>query len=155
VKVKILEIDSERRRLSLSIKRVEGQELPRRDVGEAFVGDAGDMDDMPELGLSEDVFADAPEAAAPEAGAIEVEVTEAAAPDEPLDAVEEAPAADEAPRRRPPTSPPRRTRPRSGKRPEPASVRRADGRDRGRQVRGLGGARPPWRRDALGRRGGS
>ena len=34
VKVKILEIDSERRRLSLSIKRVEGQELPRREAGD-------------------------------------------------------------------------------------------------------------------------
>ena len=33
VKVKILEIDSERRRLSLSIKRVEGQVLPRRTDG--------------------------------------------------------------------------------------------------------------------------
>ena len=33
VKVKILEIDSERRRLSLSIKRVEGQVLPRRTEG--------------------------------------------------------------------------------------------------------------------------
>ena len=32
VKVKILEIDSERRRLSLSIKRVEGQVLPQRDT---------------------------------------------------------------------------------------------------------------------------
>ena len=32
VRVKILEIDSERRRLSLSIKRVEGQVLPRRGV---------------------------------------------------------------------------------------------------------------------------
>src|SRR5215212_4571049 len=64
VKVKILEIDSERRRLSLSIKRVEDQILPRRDIGAATAGDAGDMDDMPELGLSEDVFADAPEAAA-------------------------------------------------------------------------------------------
>ena len=32
VQVKILEIDSERRRLSLSVKRVEGQILPRRDV---------------------------------------------------------------------------------------------------------------------------
>src|ERR671913_462437 len=63
VKVKILEIDSERRRLSLSIKRVEGQVLPRRDAGTAPAGDAGDMDDMPELGLSEDVFADAPQAA--------------------------------------------------------------------------------------------
>ena len=59
VKVKILEIDSERRRLSLSIKRVEDQMLPRRDAG-APAGDAGDMDDMPELGLSEDVFAAPP-----------------------------------------------------------------------------------------------
>ena len=67
VKVKILEIDSERRRLSLSIKRVEGQVLPRREAGDIPVGDAGDMDDMPELGLSEDIFAEA-----------------TAAPDEPL-----------------------------------------------------------------------
>jgi small subunit ribosomal protein S1 len=63
VKVKILEIDSERRRLSLSIKRVEGQVLPlRTDLG----GDAGDLEDMPELGLSEDVFAEAPPAEAGE-----------------------------------------------------------------------------------------
>ena len=60
VKVKILEIDSERRRLSLSIKRVEGQVLPRRTEG--LTGDAGDLEDMPELGLSEDVFADGPAA---------------------------------------------------------------------------------------------
>jgi small subunit ribosomal protein S1 len=64
VRVKILEIDSERRRLSLSIKRVEGQELPVRPIT-----DAGDLDNVPELGLSEDVFAseDAPadSAAAP------------------------------------------------------------------------------------------
>jgi small subunit ribosomal protein S1 len=51
VKVKILEIDSERRRLSLSIKRVEGQELPRRPLADA------DLENVPELGLSEDVFA--------------------------------------------------------------------------------------------------
>src|SRR3954467_10678179 len=66
VRVKILEIDSERRRLSLSIKRVEGQVLPRRGAGAAPAGDAGDLDEMPELGLSEDVFA---EGAAPEAEA--------------------------------------------------------------------------------------
>jgi small subunit ribosomal protein S1 len=54
VRVKILEIDSERRRLSLSIKRVEGQVLPVRPI-EPPVG--GDYDDVPELGLSEDVFA--------------------------------------------------------------------------------------------------
>jgi small subunit ribosomal protein S1 len=79
VKVKILEIDSERRRLSLSIKRVEGQVLPRRDRQEdgAPLSDAGDLDDVPELGLSEDVFADqpAPEAEA-EVAAAEPEVAE-------------------------------------------------------------------------------
>src|SRR5829696_5912436 len=68
VKVKILEIDSERRRLSLSIKRVEDQILPRRDVQPAADGEpagAGDLDNVPELGLSEDVFAARPEAEAP------------------------------------------------------------------------------------------
>jgi small subunit ribosomal protein S1 len=56
VRVKILEIDSERRRLSLSIKRVEDQILPRRDRQEAEASSAGDLDDMPDLGLSEDVY---------------------------------------------------------------------------------------------------
>ena len=62
IRVRILEIDSERRRLSLSIKRVEDQVLPRRTAP----ADAGDLDDMPELGLSEDVFAEAPEGEEPE-----------------------------------------------------------------------------------------
>jgi small subunit ribosomal protein S1 len=99
VRVKILEIDSERRRLSLSIKRVEDQILPRRDAGAAPAGDAGDMDDMPELGLSEDVFADQPaadvpeaeeaeEAAQPEAEAVAPEA-EAAAPEAEADVAEE------------------------------------------------------------------
>jgi small subunit ribosomal protein S1 len=98
VRVKVLEIDSERRRLSLSIKRVEGQELPIRqfadddvstdddvatdedgstggDVDAGALGDelegvasaeTGDLDDVPELGLSEDVFA-APSADATDA----------------------------------------------------------------------------------------
>src|SRR5215212_9550033 len=52
VRVKVLEIDSERRRLSLSVKRVEGQELPRRSLE-----GAGDLENVPSLGLSEDVFA--------------------------------------------------------------------------------------------------
>ena len=65
VKVKILEIDSERRRLSLSIKRVEGQVLPRRPIA-----DAGDLENVPELGLSEDVFA------APQGEVAEDEVAE-------------------------------------------------------------------------------
>jgi small subunit ribosomal protein S1 len=54
VRVKILEIDSERRRLSLSIKRVEGQVLPVRPI---VPPTEADLDDVPELGLSEDVFA--------------------------------------------------------------------------------------------------
>ena len=67
-KVKILEIDSERRRLSLSIKRVEDQILPRRDLQPAAraSADAGDLDNVPELGLSEDVFATPPEPVARE-----------------------------------------------------------------------------------------
>jgi small subunit ribosomal protein S1 len=74
VKVKILEIDSERRRLSLSVKRVEGQVLepkvlpPEESSGEQPEGGAGDLDDLPELGLSEEVFAE-PAGAAPEESA--------------------------------------------------------------------------------------
>src|SRR3712207_5774594 len=59
IKVKILEIDSERRRLSLSAKRVEDQILQPRE-GAPPPDDAegaGDLDNLPELGLSEDVFA--------------------------------------------------------------------------------------------------
>ena len=71
VKVKILEIDSERRRLSLSVKRVEGQVLTPKVLPPEELSDegAGDLDDLPELGLSEDVFADA--ASAPEAPPLE------------------------------------------------------------------------------------
>ena len=57
VRVKILEIDSERRRLSLSIKRVEGQVLPVRPIEPPTDADSAGLDDVPELGLSEDVFA--------------------------------------------------------------------------------------------------
>jgi small subunit ribosomal protein S1 len=101
VKVKILEIDSERRRLSLSIKRVEGQVLPRRPIA-----DAGDLENVPELGLSEDVFAaqggladeEAPEADA-EASLVEdapeAEVAEEAPEAEVEAPVEEEPAAAE------------------------------------------------------------
>jgi small subunit ribosomal protein S1 len=95
VKVKILEIDSERRRLSLSIKRVEGQVLPQRDVmapDETPDGGPVDLDNVPELGLSEDVFAASPEdEPAAEAAADPAEEPAPAAPDA---AVEEAPAAE-------------------------------------------------------------
>jgi small subunit ribosomal protein S1 len=82
IRVKILEIDSERRRLSLSAKRVEDQVLPLEGSGavavaaEAAEGEdvpegeqapegeaeqpaegAGDLEEVRDLGLSEDVFA--------------------------------------------------------------------------------------------------
>jgi small subunit ribosomal protein S1 len=60
VKVKILEIDAERRRLSLSVKRVEGQNLPLRSVPagtpDTHVSE-GDLANAPDYGLSDDVFA--------------------------------------------------------------------------------------------------
>ncbi len=62
VRVKILEIDSERRRLSLSVKRVEGQVLPS-ELRAQEAAASGAVQDVPELGLSEDVFAGEGEAA--------------------------------------------------------------------------------------------
>jgi small subunit ribosomal protein S1 len=43
--VKILEIDEERRRLSLSIKRVEGQNMPMQDLGAQIAEASGDATD--------------------------------------------------------------------------------------------------------------
>jgi small subunit ribosomal protein S1 len=126
IRVKILEIDSERRRLSLSAKRVEDQVLPVHGstAGPLAVGEGDDLDDheveglpdeVRDLGLSEDVFADAPAempegeaeapaaeadgeapvAAAPEAEAAEAPVAEAPAPEAEAPAAEaEAPAAE-------------------------------------------------------------
>ncbi len=71
VRVKILEIDSERRRLSLSIKRVEGQVLPVRPI---VAPAADEIEDVPELGLSEDVFSDEPAAPAEDEPELEAEV---------------------------------------------------------------------------------
>src|SRR5829696_6490459 len=60
VRVKILEIDSERRRLSLSVKRV-AEQLPHiasaTAAGAAAAGAAEEIGDVPDLALSEDVFA--------------------------------------------------------------------------------------------------
>ncbi|HYN90551.1 MAG TPA: 30S ribosomal protein S1 [Thermoleophilaceae bacterium] len=61
VRVKILEIDSERRRLSLSVKRVEEQLAHIKSATEAGAAaaeaNAEEIGDVPDLGLSEDVFA--------------------------------------------------------------------------------------------------
>jgi small subunit ribosomal protein S1 len=96
VKVKILEIDSERRRLSLSVKRVEDQILPsvaRAQAAGTATDPAGDLDDVPELGLSDDVFAEG-SAAAPEAPEIEETAEVAEEAPEAEAAVEEAPEAE-------------------------------------------------------------
>jgi small subunit ribosomal protein S1 len=93
VRVKILEIDSERRRLSLSIKRVEGQVLPVRPIEPPVEGDGSDLDDVPELGLSEDVFLEGALVAEPQDGAAAAAEPDLAA-DEPA-ADEPAPAAAE------------------------------------------------------------
>jgi small subunit ribosomal protein S1 len=96
VRVKILEIDSERRRLSLSIKRVEGQVLPVRPI---LPPTEADLEDMPELGLSEDVFAiEAPAVdASEEAPAVDSEEAPAVDSEEaPAVDSEEAPAVDAA-----------------------------------------------------------
>ena len=105
--VKILEIDEERRRLSLSIKRVEGQNMLLKDLGAALAAASGTPavdEETPELGLSEEVFAEEGEAVeapaddaeevAPE---VEAVVDEAIAEAEVADAAEEAAAADETP----------------------------------------------------------
>jgi small subunit ribosomal protein S1 len=52
--VKILEIDEERRRLSLSIKRVEGQNMPMGDLGEQLQGAAGSEEGSEEVSTAED-----------------------------------------------------------------------------------------------------
>ena len=56
VKVKILEIDSERRRLSLSVKRVAGNEPPPREGG-GGPSSGEELGEVRDLGLSDDVFA--------------------------------------------------------------------------------------------------
>ncbi len=75
--VKILEIDEERRRLSLSIKRVEGQNMPMQDLGaqiaEASAEGSGDSQDaMAGLG-AEEVAEEPPGALEAEEAAAEVE----------------------------------------------------------------------------------
>jgi small subunit ribosomal protein S1 len=67
VRVKVLEIDDERRRLSLSVKRVEDQILPVRSPEEVAGGDEAapgeEARELPALDLSDEVFS-AQEAAA-------------------------------------------------------------------------------------------
>ena len=156
VRVKILEIDSERRRLSLSIKRVEDQILPRRELPPVAEGEdpgAGDLDNVPELGLSEDVFAAPPEPTAEEEQIAAAETgTEADAPEA---VVEPRPWSRPKPSRRPrsrPSAEPSRPKPSRGRaEAEPEAEADAGGGARGRSAgdrardgRGAGVARPPF-----------
>jgi small subunit ribosomal protein S1 len=102
IRVKILEIDSERRRLSLSAKRVEDQVLPLRSVGdvpgpgthvEGELTEDGELGEVRDLGLSEDVFAPGGDPTATGEGTA---AEEQVAVDEALDVHEAAPV-DEAP----------------------------------------------------------
>ena len=77
VNVKIVEIDPERRRLSLSLRRVEPDE-PVKHIDMGTPGPAAEPA-VPELGLSEEVFADTPAEPEPEAEAEPEPEPEAAA----------------------------------------------------------------------------
>jgi small subunit ribosomal protein S1 len=91
--VRILEIDEERRRISLSVKRAETGNMPLRDLMPAELTDqvqAQRPDEVPDLDLSEEVFS---EEAPP---AEEAAPTEDAAPvEEPGPTQEPAPTEDE------------------------------------------------------------
>jgi small subunit ribosomal protein S1 len=96
VNVKIIEVDAERRRLSLSLKRIEDGD-PTQPLPE------GAEPMRPQIDLSEEVFADAP-AAPPLAGeALEVEAVEEPPAEEPA---AEAAAVEEPPVEEPPTEEP-------------------------------------------------
>jgi small subunit ribosomal protein S1 len=94
LKVKILEVDDSRRRLSLSVKRVEGQELPLREPEEGEVSAVGE-EQAPEAEAEQgQVEAPEPEAPEAEAEAPEAEVETPEAPPEeapPEEAPEEEP----------------------------------------------------------------
>jgi small subunit ribosomal protein S1 len=100
VKARIIEVDAERRRLSLSLKRVEGGGVQER------VGDSEAVEGTPNLDLSEEVF---PEGAMPSAETAEAaDGTEEAAPAEQMAEVaeEDAPAEEQPAEELPPEEPP-------------------------------------------------
>jgi small subunit ribosomal protein S1 len=99
IRVKILEIDSERRRLSLSAKRVEDQILPVSRPGEPQAEPAaaadGAAESAPEAPAAESAETPAAEAPAPEVAAPAESAQELAAPDAaPVEEAEAAPVAE-------------------------------------------------------------
>jgi small subunit ribosomal protein S1 len=97
LKVKILEVDDSRRRLSLSVKRVEGQELPLREPEEEVVA-ATEEEAVPE--------AEAEQAEAGEAPEAEVETPEAPPEEAPPEEAPEEEPPDEVPEEAPPEEQP-------------------------------------------------
>jgi small subunit ribosomal protein S1 len=112
LQVKILEVDEARRRLSLSVKRVEGQELPTRPVSDDVVIEDAEPPEGIEPPAAEEPAAEEPAGepaaeAAPEAEEPAAEVVPEAPPEEvvPDEAPSEAPA-DEPPSEEPPSEEP-------------------------------------------------
>ncbi|MGE5857851.1 MAG: S1 RNA-binding domain-containing protein, partial [Solirubrobacterales bacterium] len=109
LQVKILEVDDSRRRLSLSVKRVEGQELPTREVSDDVVIEEVEPPEGIELPPAAPEAEAAPqaEAAVPEA---EAAAPEAAAEEPAVEVAPEAPpeaiVPDEAPSEGPTEEPP-------------------------------------------------
>jgi small subunit ribosomal protein S1 len=102
LKVKILEVDDSRRRLSLSVKRVEGQELPLLEPEEGAVSAADE--EAPEEVPAAEAPEDAPDGeAAPEA---EVETPEAPPEEAPPEEAPEEETPDELPEEAPPEEQP-------------------------------------------------
>jgi small subunit ribosomal protein S1 len=107
LKVKILEVDDSRRRLSLSVKRVEGQELPTREVTDDIViEDAPEPEgELPAPSPEAEATSEADEETAePDAEAAQPPESEAAPEEEPPEA-EAAPEAPEAPSEEPAEAP--------------------------------------------------
>jgi small subunit ribosomal protein S1 len=94
--VKILEIDEERRRLSLSIKRVEGQNMPMGDLGEQIAAAEGAETETETAAQAEPVAEEAPAAEA-EPAVEEAPADEPVAEESPVAEEPESPVAEEAP----------------------------------------------------------
>src|SRR4051794_19476409 len=92
LKVMILEVDDSRRRLSLSVKRVEGQELPTREPSDDIV-----IEGAPEGGIEPPPAADEEIAPPPEEAPAEAQAPVEDAPGEEQAPAEEAPAEAQAP----------------------------------------------------------
>jgi small subunit ribosomal protein S1 len=106
LKVKILEVDEARRRLSLSVKRVEGQELPVRELTEDVVIEDAEPPEGVEPPAAEGASEEAAAEAAPEELAADVQGGSAGEAEEPPVSSGEEPAAEVVPEEAPPETAP-------------------------------------------------